>query len=333
MLGPLLWNILYDGLLRLQFPEGVDVLAYADDLALLVRERTAQSVAHLATRAAKFVCDWMSEVGLEIAPQKTECVMLVGARTVGGLQIAVDGRSVEIGRSLKYLGVMFGAGGSFSPHIRYLTTRVEKQIMMLSRLMPNWSLIGQTKRRLLAAAFSSTVLYAAEAWGEAMHIRRNVVLLTAAQKRLALRVCRGYRTVSADAAQVISSLIPIDLLIEERRTRWKRETVTAEESREITMEQWCSRWEPGEGKTAKWTRLLIQDLKSWYGRSHGEVTFTLTQVLSGHGCFRHYLYIRKLSACAGCIYGDAEDDTAKHTVMECKRWSREREEVRWGCDG
>ena len=93
------------------------------------------------------------------------------------------------------------------------------------------------------------------------------------------------------------------------------------------MEQWCSRWEPGEDKTAKLTRLLIKDLKSWYGRSHGEVTFTLTQVLSGHGCFRHYLYIRKLSACAGCIYGDAEDDTAKHTVMECKRWSREREEV------
>ena len=80
VLGPLLWNTLYDGLLRLQFPAGVEVLAYADDLALLVKGRHADDIIRLANEAVHMVCEWMEEVGLELAAQKTECVVLVGAR-------------------------------------------------------------------------------------------------------------------------------------------------------------------------------------------------------------------------------------------------------------
>ena len=327
VLGPLLWNILYDGLLRLQFPMGVDVLAYADDLALLVRGGTVSGVIEAAEGAVRLVCEWMEEVGLEIAPQKTESVMLVGARAAVGLGLQVQGSTTRIGESLRYLGVVFGAGGSFLPHMRYLVTKAERQVLMLSRVMPNWSIIGQTKRRMLAATFTSTILYGAEAWGQVMDIRRHRNLLASVQRRVALRVCRGYRTLSVEAAQVLASLIPIDLLVEERKQLWEKPQYAAEKYRRQTLERWVERWDANRARTAVWTRLLIGDLKGWYNRRHGEVTFRMSQVLSGHGYFAHYLHKMGIITSAVCFYGDSDDDTAEHTILQCKRWATWRNEL------
>jgi len=39
----------------------------------------------------------------------------------------------------------------------------------------------------------------------------------------------------------------------------------------------------------RWTHQLIPNLKPWIERKYGEITFYLTQLISGHGCFRSYL--------------------------------------------
>ena len=36
VLGPLLWNILYDGLLQLKLPRAVTTVAFADDVAIVI---------------------------------------------------------------------------------------------------------------------------------------------------------------------------------------------------------------------------------------------------------------------------------------------------------
>lgn len=35
ILGPTLWNVLYNGLLRLDLLEGTDIIGFADDIAVL----------------------------------------------------------------------------------------------------------------------------------------------------------------------------------------------------------------------------------------------------------------------------------------------------------
>ncbi|XP_013172756.1 PREDICTED: uncharacterized protein LOC106121589 [Papilio xuthus] len=65
-------------------------------------------------------------------------------------------------------------------------------------------------------------------------------------------------------------------------------------------------------------------LPEWCGRSHGSLTFRLTQVLSGHGCFGRYVWRigrEETALCHGC--GDPED-TAQHTLEVCCAWSEER---------
>lgn len=40
--GPILWNVYYDGVLRMSMPEGVTIIAYADDLALVIEEESGR---------------------------------------------------------------------------------------------------------------------------------------------------------------------------------------------------------------------------------------------------------------------------------------------------
>lgn len=44
VVGPLLWNIAYDGVLRLEYPEEVTVTAFADNLSLVEEGRNEDRV-------------------------------------------------------------------------------------------------------------------------------------------------------------------------------------------------------------------------------------------------------------------------------------------------
>ncbi|KAH0820966.1 hypothetical protein GEV33_001825 [Tenebrio molitor] len=80
VLGPVLWNIMYDGVLRVEVPVGVRLVAFADDLAIVGTARTEESLVDCVDRALSMVAEWMKRTGLRLATQKTEAVLLVGRR-------------------------------------------------------------------------------------------------------------------------------------------------------------------------------------------------------------------------------------------------------------
>ena len=47
VLGPLLWNIMYDGLFRLQIPRNVKLVAYADDVAVVIVAKHLDEIRHM----------------------------------------------------------------------------------------------------------------------------------------------------------------------------------------------------------------------------------------------------------------------------------------------
>jgi len=53
VLGTTMWNLLYDGLLRETMPTGFEVLAFADDLALVVTAKHTREVEELLEAAAE----------------------------------------------------------------------------------------------------------------------------------------------------------------------------------------------------------------------------------------------------------------------------------------
>ncbi|CAH2006852.1 unnamed protein product [Acanthoscelides obtectus] len=80
VLGPLLWNVLYDGVLGLAFLRGIKCIAYADDLGIIAEANYSKELEIITNEALTRISKWMAANKLRLAPQKTEAVILKGSR-------------------------------------------------------------------------------------------------------------------------------------------------------------------------------------------------------------------------------------------------------------
>ena len=76
VLGPPGWNFLYDGLLRQPLPEGAPMVAFADDVVLIVIAKSIEEIQHLVDEAIEVVASWLTDHGLSLAAEKTEAVLI-----------------------------------------------------------------------------------------------------------------------------------------------------------------------------------------------------------------------------------------------------------------
>ncbi|KAL6418591.1 hypothetical protein ACFW04_011985 [Cataglyphis niger] len=71
---------------------------------------------------------------------------------------------------------------------------------------------------------------------------------------------------------------------------------------------------------------LTPHLNPWLDRKHGSLSFRITQLLTGYGCFGTYLHrIGKVPMpdCEHC--GEDIEDFAEHTLQECSVWVAKQE--------
>lgn len=68
VLGPTLWNLLYDDVMRTCEHIGPELVCYADDLAVVVQAESVEETIDQGNRAIQF---WMESNKLQIAPEKT----------------------------------------------------------------------------------------------------------------------------------------------------------------------------------------------------------------------------------------------------------------------
>lgn len=326
ILGPILWNILYDGVLRLDLPEDIDLFAYADDLVIVAKARTDNDLEEKTNYTLNKIQTWMESKQLEVAPEKSEAAVVSGKKKCRPLNIFINGQKIQIKKDLKYLGVIIDYRLSYSQHIEYVTEKANKTCMALSHILPRVGGAGENKRRVLQCATDSIILYAAPAWATCLQVAKYRQSVLSQQRKSLLRVCRGYRTLSTEAAAVLSRVIPIDLMAEERKATFGKTSEERIDEREITMRKWQSRWD--SSKNGEWTRILIPNIRPWYDRKHGEITYELTQALSGHGSFRTYVHRIGKTQTAACFYCMQDiDDSPEHTLFLCARWAQLRSEA------
>lgn len=333
VLGPLLWNVMYDEVLRLPLPEETTTIGFADDLVIVVCGKLLEEITYKANKAVATVRQWISSAGLHLADHKTEALLVTSRKVRETISLTVGNIDIQSQSSLRYLGVQIDARLRFDEHLRIVSCKAARVTNALARIMPNIGGPGQNRRKLLATVSSSILLYAAPIWKSAMLVQSYARKANSVYRRSALRVTRAFRTVSYDAVCVVASMPPIDLLAEERDRIHRRrreeldlpwQTITKEE-RLNTLCKWQSRWDASSA--GRWTHRMIPDIGKWWERKHGKVDHYLTQLLTNHGCFRAYLArfkIEEVPSCPHCIH---LDETAEHAFFLCPRYSVEKNEL------
>jgi len=330
VLGPTLWNLFYDGILRLPVPKGAKLVAFADDVALVAVAHNTELLEQMVNPILTDVAQWMSENGLTLAPEKSECVIITKKHSFGSPQLHVRGFPVPVKRDIRYLGVQLDTRLSFVRHTKIVAAGAKETAVALGRIMPNVGGPSQCKRSLLMSVIHSRLLYGAQVWSESVNdLEKTKTLLTQAQRCAALRVARCYRTVSDMAALLLARMPPAYLLAAERKaidTLKKSGTaVSKAAAREETITRWQIVWQSTE--KASWTRRLIPDVARWWRLGPRTVTFHMAQALTGHGCFQYYLWKMGRARNPACPHCPAEVDDVEHTIFACPFWSENRRDL------
>ncbi|CAB3230287.1 unnamed protein product [Arctia plantaginis] len=341
VLGPLLWNIGYDWALRGRLPPGLGVICYADDTLLTARGANFQEAARLAATGVSQVVGRIEALGLRVALDKTEALLFHGPRRgpPAGASIEVGSVLVPVRAQMRYLGLVLDGRWLFDEHFRQLGPKLVDTASALGRLLPNLGGASVPTRRLYAGVVRSMALYGAPVWVAAL-TAPNRARLWRPQRILAVRAIRGYRTVSTEAACALAGTPPWDLEAEVLAEVYRRVADFRAESgfrpppedvrewreaaRRATMVRWSLRLEtPRAGLAA--VEALQPVIAEWAGRQHGTLSFRLTQVLSGHGCFGKYLYsVARRESSPACHHCDCSEDSAQHTLAVCPAWATQR---------
>lgn len=119
VLGPLLWNIMYDSILRLSLPEGVHIVGFADDIAVVVTAKHLTEVELSANVVIERIKQWLENAGLSLAEHKTDAVLISSRKVKELINIQVEQHTIVSKLAIKYLGVMINERLKFKSNIEY----------------------------------------------------------------------------------------------------------------------------------------------------------------------------------------------------------------------
>lgn len=106
VLGPTLWNILYDGVLRMPSMGEATSIAYADDLARVVAVENRNTLITCTNECLYRINGWMTN-----HTAKTESLLLKEKRGREGISFSLCNEEIILSRLVKYPGIYLEEGG------------------------------------------------------------------------------------------------------------------------------------------------------------------------------------------------------------------------------
>jgi hypothetical protein len=337
--GPVIWNIMMDDLLTKLEGRKIKLVAYADDLLIILEANSRRDLEIIGTQAMADVEFWGSKVGVEVSIGKTVGMLLKakkGFATNRNPNIRLGNGALKCVTEVKYLGITVGERLCFTAHLGELRNKIVMVMGQLSRVLrKDWGLKREAIRTLYRGLVLGCICYGASVWSSALALKRNISRLEGIQRVVLYKSLRVCRTVSTQAMQVIMGVPPIDLEIARRSALFRiRKGLELTESDLLNcsevrgkslseiktmlegkvIEKWQTRWTSSlKGKT---TREFISDVDFTNRNRWFNPGLNLTFLITGHGSFNAYLHPMGLAPDPGCLCGNALEDW-QHVIRDC----------------
>ena len=134
------------------------VLLYADDTAII-----CDSPDEFQTSLDNFV-DYCKIWKLNINHDKTK-IVIFGARRTDKYCFKMEGTSIEIVKSYKYLGVLMSSNGSFLNARKSIHERANKAMHLLYKRIYNLNLPLDLQLKLIDSTILPIITYGSDVWG------------------------------------------------------------------------------------------------------------------------------------------------------------------------
>lgn len=192
VLGPLLWNIAYDSVLRMATLADCEVVCYADDTLIIVGGEDMEEVVDRAEIITNVISRKLRWMGLQIAGEKTVAIKfrrVRGRRGRVSTSIVVEDTRIKVGVNINYLGIRVRDDWFIRDHMEEVVGRAERVADSLSRIMLNKKGPTEKKRKLYQNVVNSVLLYGAPVWAEEIsEFPRIAKRARALQRRVAIKV-------------------------------------------------------------------------------------------------------------------------------------------------
>ena len=322
VLGPTLWNIMLDDLLRSPLSPGVELIAYADDVTILIESQSRRGIEDAASRVLDTVYEWGVRNRLVFSPEKSLAMTFRG-KLQRPPTIKLGGETIKRVASATVLGVVIDTGLSFALHAANIGERASRCFGKMSRVSASsWGVKYRSLKIIYRGTFVATVTYAAAVWCEraSLYVVRSALLRT--QRPSLILLTKAYRSVSSAALPVLAGVLPADLeVLRAGRMEMARQNAAKEETGierraiwESIIEAWQNRW--NNELNGRELFRFFPDVSARLNACWVEPDYETSQILTGHGCFRCRLHAMKLCEISMCECGLEEEDM-HHVLWSC----------------
>ena len=216
VLGPLLWNIIIDQFLRINFGQDVHVQAFADDVTMIVSCNSRAYFNVIVNDIMQMAYCWGQNVKLTFSETKTKLMyMSRRIRSPTYPLVSMNNMAVTPVEDIKILGVTFDRKLDYRPHVHKTlekAARVFKKIMTIAQ--KTYGLGPKTAHLLLNCVFLPTITYGCHVWKRAIQYQYMKLELRRTLKPMVQLITKSYSTASFIAITAISNSPPLDLVIE-----------------------------------------------------------------------------------------------------------------------
>ena len=213
----MLWNIVFDMLLRKFNRTRVKAIGFADDGDLLIHGKDLDRMFELMQEALHKVEKWANECGLKMSTSKTVAILFTrrrdGETVLEDRSLQMNGQEIEFKNHTKYLGITLDKKLTWNEHIKQKSKQAKKLLMVLrSSLGKTWGPKPELTKWIWTGIIRPMICYGSFIWGSRL-LKGQIKKLGSIQRMCLMLTGHVRRSTPTEGLNVAVGIPPIHLYI------------------------------------------------------------------------------------------------------------------------